>query len=61
MFIVSMRDIRYQAKKEARAKIDSKYIIPQKYHNFLDICSKKDSDILPPYCKYDLKIHLKKE
>ncbi len=44
-----MRDIQYQAEKEARAETDPKNVVPQEYHDFPDIFSKKDSDILPPY------------
>ena len=49
MFAVSMRDIQYQAEKEARAKTNPKSVVPQKYHNFLNVFSKKDSDTLPLY------------
>ena len=61
VFAVSMRDIQYQAEKEARAETDPKSVVPQEYHNFLDVFSKKDSDTLPPYQKYDHKIHLEEE
>ena len=49
VFAVSMRDIQYQAEKEARAKTDSKSIVPQEYHNFLYVFLKKNSDTLPPH------------
>ncbi len=61
MFAVSMRDIQYQAEKEARVEIDPKSVIPQEYHDFLDVFSKKDSDTLPPHRKYDHKIYLEEE
>ena len=49
VFTVSMRDIQYQAEKEARAETDPKSVVSQEYHDFLDVFSKKDSDTLPPY------------
>ena len=56
-----MRDIQYQAEKEARAETDPKSVVPQEYHDFLDVFSKKNSDTLPPHQKYDHKIYLKEE
>ena len=56
-----MRDIQYQAEKEAKAKPNPTSIIPQENHNFLDVFSKKDSDTLPPYQNYNHKIHLEEE
>ncbi len=47
--------------KEARAETNSKSVVPQEYHDFLDVFSKKDSNTLPPHRKYDHKIHLEKE
>ena len=41
MFAVSVKDIQYQAEEEAEAETDSKSIVPQKYHNFLDVFLKK--------------------
>ena len=35
VFIVSIKDIQYQAKKEARVETNLKNIVPQKYYNFL--------------------------
>ncbi len=61
VFAVSMRDIQYQAEKEARAETNPKSIVPQEYHDFLVVFSKKDSDTLPPHRKYDHKIHLEEE
>ena len=61
VFAVSMRDIQYQAEKEARAETDPKSVVPQEYHDFLDVFSKKDSDTLLPHQKYDHKIHLEEE
>ena len=61
VFAVSMRDIQYQAEKEARAETDPTSVVSQEYHDFFDIFSKKNSDILPPHQKYDHKIHLEEE
>ncbi len=61
VFVISMRDIQYQAEKKAKAKTDLKSVVPQKYHDILDVFSKKDLDTLPPYQKYDHKIHLEEE
>ncbi len=61
MFTVSIRDIQYQAEKKARAETDPKSVAPQKYHDFLDVLSKKDLDTLPLHRKYDHKIHLEEE
>ena len=56
-----MRDIQYQAEKGAKAKINPTSIVPQEYHNFLNVFSKKDLDTLFPHQKYDHKIYLGKE
>ena len=56
-----MKDIQYQAEKEARAKINLKSVIPQEYYNFLHVFLKKDSDTLMPYQKDNHKIHLEEE
>ena len=56
-----MKDLEYQAKKEARPKTNPKSIVLEEYHNFLDVFSKKNSDILPFHQKYDLKIILEKD
>ena len=61
VFAVSMRDIQYQAEKEARAETNPKSVVPQEYHDFLDVFSKKDSNTFPLHRKYDHKIHLEEE
>ena len=61
MFAVSMKDILYQAEKEAKAKTNPKSVVPQKYHDFLDVFSKKNSNTFPPHQKYDYKIHLEEK
>ena len=61
VFAVSIRDIQYQAEKEAKDETNPKNVVPQKYYNFLDVFSKKDSDTLPPHRKYNHKIQLEEE
>ena len=61
IFVLSIRDIQYQAKKKARAETNPISIVPQEYHDFLDDFSKKDLDTLLSHQKYDHKIHLKEE
>ena len=58
---VSMRDLEYQAEKEARPETDPRNVVTKKYHDLLNVFSKKDSDTLPPHQKYDHKIILKEE
>ncbi len=37
VFAISARDIQYQAEKETRAETHPKSVVPQEYHDFLDI------------------------
>ena len=48
VFALSMRDIQYQAQKEARTETNPTDIITQNYHNFLDVFLKKNLDTLSP-------------
>ena len=41
VFTVSIRNIQYQAGKKAKAETDPKNIVPQEYHNFLDVFHRK--------------------
>ena len=61
MFTLLMKNIQYQAKKEARAETNLTNVISQEYHNFLNVFSNKDLNTLPPYQKYDHKIHLEEK
>lgn len=56
-----MRNLEYQAQKKTRLKTDLKSVVSEKYHDFLDIFSKKNSDILPTHQKYDHKIILEEK
>lgn len=49
VFAVSMRDLEYQAKKEAKPEINLKNIIQKEYYDLLDLFIKKNSDIFLPY------------
>lgn len=51
-----MRDLEYQAKKKVRPETNPRSIITEKYYNFLDIFSKKNSDIFPFHQKYNHRI-----
>ena len=46
VFAVSMRDLEFQAEKEARPETDPKSVVPKEYHDLLDVFSKKNSDTL---------------
>lgn len=61
LFAVSIRDLEYQAEKEARQKIDPRSVVREEYHDLLHIFSKKNSDTLFPHQNYDYKIILKKQ
>ena len=52
IFALLIKNIQYQAKKEARAEINPKSVVLQKYYNFHNVFSKKDLDTLLPYLKY---------
>ena len=56
-----MRDLEFQAVKKAKPETNPKNVIPEKYHDFLDLFSKKNSDTLRPHRKYDHKIILEEE
>ena len=61
VFAVSMRNLEYQAEKEAKSETELRTVVPAEYHDLLDIFSKKNSDTLPPHQKYDHKIILEEE
>lgn len=46
VFAVSIKDIQYQAEKEARAETNPKSVMSKKYYNFPDVFLKKISDTL---------------
>ena len=55
---ISMRDIIDQHKKEETNDIDPRKILLEEYHEFLDVYSKKKSDMLLPHRKGDHRIEL---
>ncbi len=61
VFAVSMRDLEYQAEKEARQETNLRTVVPEEYHDLLDVFFKKNSDTLPPHRKYNHKIILEEE
>ena len=46
VFAISMRDLEYQAEKEAKPETNPRSIVPEEYHNLLDVFSKKDPNTL---------------
>ena len=61
VFAIFMKNLEYQVEKEAKSKTNPKTIILEKYQDFLDVFSQKNSDILFSNQKYDHKIILEKE
>ena len=61
VFTFSMRNLKFQAKKEARSETNSKIVLLEKYYDLLDVFSKKNLDTLSLYQKYDYKILLEEE
>ena len=55
---ISIKDIEYQLNKTAKAPTDPKTLVPEEYHEFLDVFSKKALDMLSPHLKYDHQIRL---
>ena len=61
IFAISMRDIEYQLNKETKPVTDPRTVVPEEYHDLLDVFSKDISDTLRLYGKYDHKIELLKD
>lgn len=57
VFAVTMKDI--EKALAPKITIDPREKLPQEYHGFLDVFSKKEADKLPPHRLYDHKIQLK--
>ena len=55
---ISMKDIVDQHKKEETEDIDPQHLLPEVYHEFIDVFLKIKSDTLPPYRKSDHQIEL---
>lgn len=58
VFSVTMKDIEEALKEET--KVDPATILPKKYHAFLDVFSKEESDKLPPHRHNDHTIPIEK-
>ena len=56
--VILMKDIEYQLNKTAKTFTDSKTVVLEEYHKFLDVFSKETSDMLSPHSKYDYQIRL---
>lgn len=52
VFVVFMRDLEFQVKKTTQLEIRSNSVILKKYHDFFNIFSKENLDILLFYQKY---------
>lgn len=61
VFTRYIKDLKYKTKNKVRLKTNPSSVIPEKYQDHLDVFSKKNSDILLPYQKYDQKIVLEKK
>ena len=53
-----MRDLEYQLNKTEKPVTDPVTVVPECYHEFLDVFSKEKSDKVSPHSKYDHKIKL---
>lgn len=51
-----MRDIEYQLEKTTKTPTDPKTVVPEEYHEYLDVFSKEASDTLSEHSKYDHRI-----
>ena len=56
-----MQDINYQLDKDKRPPTNSATRVPECYHNFLDVFSKKVSNIISAHSKYNHVIRLVNE
>lgn len=61
IFIIFIKDLKFQAAKKVKPEINFKSFIPKEYYNLLDLLLKKNLNILFFYQKYDYKIILKEE
>jgi hypothetical protein len=62
IFVVFMKNLKIQLKKQDSSKIiDSKSIILSEYHDFLNVFSKENTNILSSHKKHDHRIKLEKD
>ena len=60
IFAISMRDIEYQLNKAEKLITHPATVVPECYHDFLDVFSKEASNKVSSHLKYDHKIKLLK-
>lgn len=60
-FVISIKDLEYQVEKEAKPETNLKNVLPEEYYDLLDIFSKKSSNTLLLYQKYDHNIILEEK
>ena len=58
IFAISMQDLKYQLNKAEKPITDPATVVPECYHDFLDVFSKKALDKIFPHSKYNHKIEL---
>lgn len=61
VFVISIRNLEYPAEKEVKPEINPKNVVSKKYHDFLDVFSKKNLNTLLSYQKWNHKIILEEE
>ena len=58
IFSMLMKKLEYQLNKTKKLVIDPATVVPEYYHKFLDVFSKKELDKISLHSKYDHKIEL---
>ena len=58
VFAISIQNLKYQLNKTEKLVTDSAIMVPEYYHDFLDVFSKKTLDKILLHLKYDHKIKL---
>ena len=58
IFAVTLQDVTYEMEKRKKTVTDPKEVVPEEYHDFLDVFSKQEADKLPPHRAYDHSIEL---
>ena len=58
--VVSTDNINFQINKTDKPLTDPETVVPEKYHDFLDVFSKESLDTVAKHSKYDHKIRLLK-
>lgn len=58
LFAISMKDLEDQKEKENEPSTDPKTVLPEEYHDLIDVFSKVAANKLPPHRPYDHEIIL---